>query len=130
VAAPAKPARKPITNKQRLDVRPVKTRRSSVPTPPQALPTSSKEVEIPGDKPLTVGRAMKSLIAGINKFTGEELRAQLLADPVVAKLMEDSSTGVVQANLAYWAKQGYLNMVGETPLVARFTVANRDWFTK
>jgi len=108
-----------------LDVRNPKSAK-----PAAAAPAAPTTVDDLIGKPITLGGAMKKLIAGLNRFTGQELRDKLLADPPVAKLIQEGNPGSDTANLRYWAKVGYLNMAGETPLEATFTVANRDFFTR
>ena len=125
-AAPLKP-RKPIAERQRIKIGKAA---APVKRAAQPAPTTPATVDDLIAKPLTIGGAMKKLIAGLNKFTGQELRDRLLADPPVAKLIQDGNPGSDTANLRYWAKVGYLNMTGETPLEATFTVANRDFFTR
>lgn len=125
--APLKPTRKPIAERQRIKIGKAA---APVKRAAQPAPTTPATVDDFIGKPLTIGGAMKKLIAGLNKFTGQELRDKLLADPPVAKLIQEGNPGSDTANLRYWAKVGYLNMAGETQLESTFTVANRDFFTR
>ena len=84
-AAPLKP-RKPIAERQRIKIGKAA---APVKRAAQPAPTTPATVEDLIAKPLTIGGAMKKLIAGLNKFTGQELRDRLLADPPVAKLIQE-----------------------------------------
>lgn len=81
------------------------------------------------DKPESLGAAMKLEIRTLTKFTGEELRDRLLADEHNKALLEAASSGLFQANLTYWAKQGHLTTSGEeTPLKSTYTIGNKEFF--
>lgn len=130
------------TGKQAITVRKLGERPSLVPmargdarltnttTPtPAALASVSQMI----DKPTTVGKAMKVFIrAQMGGFTGEAVRTWLLADKDYAKLLQESSPGVVAANLVYSADAKYLTRVGEKPLEASYTVTatGKEWFAK
>jgi len=83
------------------------------------------------DKPQSIGGALKQFIREAKgAFTGEAMRQLMQADPDYARLLENGSAGVLQANLSYWVKQGYLSRAGESPLEATYTVLNREWFSR
>lgn len=94
--------------------------------------TRNPEVLVVLEKPTSVGAAMKLLIRDTPMFTGEGLRQKLEMDADYAKLLAESSPGVVAGNLTYWSSQGYLKRNGETPLESTYTVtsAGKEWFLK
>lgn len=123
-----------------LDVRSKKTAGKRGPykkrkaTPPAAAPTAPSPraekpvaASLPGEKPTTVGGAMKLFIVKHPKFTREQIGDWLGADAKFAKLLAQASPSAVAGNLAYWTNQGYLERAGDDYEV---TAAGREWFGK
>lgn len=127
----------PRRGPQPLDVRSRKTAGKRGPykkreaTPPAAAPSPRAEkpaaATLPGEKPTTVGGAMKLFIVKRPKFTREQIGDWLSADVDFAKLLAQASPSAVAGNLAYWTNQGYLERAGDDYEV---TAAGREWFGK
>lgn len=123
-----------------LNVRAKKTVKAEKPaaTPAAPKPSPAKTPAVPTpplrsfanlDKPESLGAAMKAIIRTLTKFTGEELRDQILADAHTKALHDAGSPGLLSANLTYWAKQGHLTTSGEeTPLKSTYTIGNKEFF--
>lgn len=125
---PAPARRKPIAEHRRIKVGKAKDNNTrKAPTP---IPTGRVSTPLDGDKPTTIAGAMKMFIRATPNFTGEGLRQKLEMDEDYAKLLAESSAGVVQGSLSYWTRQGYLARDGELPLESTYTVtaAGKEWF--
>lgn len=130
--APIAPTAKRKYTKRKITAAPEPLRRTITPPRTKGLKETPplRDVGAALDKPQSIGGALKSFIRNQTRFTGESMRALLLADPDYARLIENGSAGVLQANLTYWVKQGYLSREGDSPLEATYTVVDRDWFNR
>ena len=95
------------------------------PVKKKAKPVANLAV-VMGEKPDTLGGAMKVVCKQLKKFTLSDLLGALRADADFNALLEEKGEGAPYANIAYWAKTGKLNKSGEGA-EAVYTVVDLDF---
>lgn len=123
VAAPAVKAAAPLAQTLKNEKKQNKAEKPAPTAPPAPGLVMTFE---PGEKPDTVGGALKVCAKKLKKFTVSQLLDMLKADADWNKLLEDGNPTSPYSSIAYWASKGRLNKVGDGAS-AVYTVVDLDF---